>query len=155
MKSDLGNLQVQVTYHNITNFLWSFIFPLWKNMFHVLFYLLQSRTIWNNMDLSAFLAFSISVTRGLIYASNKSCWKLKIMNQCNPRVSVSPTVEDIISLKVYNNDCSKIWKIWPTCVQVGQYIYILVHRNQNSKNWEMANKIAYSWNITAKNWSDL
>ena len=37
--------------------------------------------------------------------------KLKIINQSNPRVSVSPTVEDIISLKVYNNDCSKIWKI--------------------------------------------
>ena len=78
------------------------------------------------MDLSAFLAFSISVTRGLIYF----CWKLKIMNQV-PRVSVSPTVEEIISLKVYNNDCNKILKIWPTCVQ---YIGVLVHMNQNSTN---------------------
>ena len=32
----------------------------------------------------------------------------KIMNQRDPRVSVSPTVEEIISLKAYNNDCSKI-----------------------------------------------
>jgi hypothetical protein len=32
----------------------------------------------------------------------------KITNKGDPRVSVSPTVEEIISLKIYNNDCSKI-----------------------------------------------
>ena len=51
-----------------------------------------------------------------IFGSNKSCWKSKIMTQ--PRVSVSAMVEEIISLKVCNNDCSKIWKIWPTGYRV-------------------------------------
>jgi hypothetical protein len=29
------------------------------------------------------------------------------MNQRDPRVSVTPAVEKIINLKVYNNECSK------------------------------------------------
>jgi hypothetical protein len=31
----------------------------------------------------------------------------KIMNQRDPRVSVTPAVEEIINVKVYNNDCRK------------------------------------------------
>jgi hypothetical protein len=32
----------------------------------------------------------------------------KLLATAMPRVFVSPTGEEIISLKVYNNDCSKI-----------------------------------------------
>jgi hypothetical protein len=46
----------------------------------------------------------------------KAAGNKKIMNQRDPRVSVTPGVEEIINLKVYNNDCSKNRKIWPTCV---------------------------------------
>jgi hypothetical protein len=62
------------------------------------------------------------------------------MNQYVPCVSVTPAVEEIINLKVYNNYCSKKLKIWPTCIW---YIDVLVHRNQYSTNWEKTNKITY------------
>jgi hypothetical protein len=38
------------------------------------------------------------------------------------RVSVTPAVEEIINLKVYNNESSKNRKIWPTCL-------LIVHRH--------------------------